>query len=1182
MVERAASPLRVHLLGGLRVEAGQTPIPTPGGRARSLLAFLLLHPDTGHPRERLADVLWPDDEPGRATRHLIDAAYRLRQAMPAGSIVANRATLRLERTRAWVDVWAFDELLQRGTPADLRDAVELYGGELLPEIYEDWIAPRRAALADAYRTALGALAEEAESAGRQVEAFGYYHRLTAADPLDEVAHRGLMRAYLRAGHAAAAIQQFERLTALLRAELGIDPSPESRAIVEAARRQVDDAEAIPARPFVGRRRDRAAALERIDRAAGGSLELVLVEGEPGIGKSRLLDVLMDDARWRGFHVAAARAVEAATSPYAPLDAAVGSALTTAMFDRLRPKLSPAATDAVAGLLPHLIDRAPFRDGERGTERPNLALGLAALFRELTAARPWLLVLDDVHFAGPAFWDALRFLEEAGDLPLAVLLAARPRELRERPHSWDAARALDRHLVPLRLQLSGLALDESRALADAMAGRVEDRELADLQRITEGNPLHLQQAFATTERIPGRQGFVELLDHRLATLPPEARAALEAAAVLGPGFSLAEWLALVPKLPAAAIDEVVAARLVVELSDGYALEHDLTRQHVYESIPTELRRELHRRAAAALPRERTSAATLALHNERGGQTREAVAGHHRAAEEAFSRYAYPEALTHAERALQLGADSAERGALLSLRHRILGLLLRVDEWRGALDEAERHASETGDGLALIWALEGRLSLHTLDGDFEAMEVTGQRALDLSAELRDEAAEARVLGTLGWHVSESLGDNRRALPMLRRAARLAAGSGDEPTRVATLCMLSSALRSVGRCKAAHVSASRAMTLVSTRPALYRGRAHALAELAETALELGRFGDARDSMRAALEGYRELDDPWSYGSALFGLINICSSMGQPPEAIAAGEALVALSGRLGLAAASDYGVWHRVGLGRARLSAGDVSGAEHAIDEVRDVVPGATRPRIALAGLIGQLALARGDAALSLPSLELAFDLWLGRSEPRDVAIAFWTSIAAARAQRRALAGTALAAGLRALSRTDMERHDVLAQLARFEVEGHPAALRSARAAITRQAARFTEADLRTSFERDVPLHDHVRHLENQLAGTSPGVLRLVRADVPLGRAIRDDEWVEIPWLAEPDPDRDGPASAAERRQRRLVLLLERARAAGALPTDELLAEALGVSRRTILRDMKALRVHQQPIGTRRRRS
>jgi hypothetical protein len=335
----------------------------------------------------------------------------------------------------------------------------------------------------------------------------------------------------------------------------------------------------------------------------------------------------------------------------------------------------------------------------------------------------------------------------------------------------------------------------------------------------------------------------------------------------------------------------------------------------------------------------------------------------------------------------------------------------------------------------------------------------------------------------------------------------------------------------------------------------------------------------MRGAVAGYRELEDPWSYGSALFGLVNICAGMGQAGEAVAAADELVGLSVRLGLPATSDYGIWHRVSLGRARLANSDVAGARQALDGVGNAVPEAARPQMALSTLLGQLSLAEDRVYEAVPHLHRAFLLWQSRPEPRDVAGTLWLAVAAARDGEHDLAASALAAGLRSLEGTDMERHDPLAGFASYVVTHNRESLSAARSAVAKQAMRFSDPEQKQSFETAVALH---REIAAAWRGAGSGrrlSVRLARVDVPLGRTVRDDERIEVDWSLDDEavPVR---GSRVERRRRRLLALVEEARAAGAAPTDDQLAAALGVSRRTILRDVQALAT-TQPLATRRRR-
>jgi DNA-binding SARP family transcriptional activator len=178
----------------LRIERGRAPVHIPGNKAQSLFAFLILHPDTPHTRESLASLLWPDAPPDRVRRNLAGLLHRLRKALgPAWlTVEGNRIALRTGPD-LWVDAWEFERLSAAEDAAVLQHADALYCGELLPELYDDWILPHRIALHEQYLTCLLRLGQMAEQQDDLQAAAEHFRRLVHADPLREEGHRGLMR-----------------------------------------------------------------------------------------------------------------------------------------------------------------------------------------------------------------------------------------------------------------------------------------------------------------------------------------------------------------------------------------------------------------------------------------------------------------------------------------------------------------------------------------------------------------------------------------------------------------------------------------------------------------------------------------------------------------------------------------------------------------------------------------------------------------------------------------------------------------------------------------------------------------------------------------------------------------------------------------------------------------------------
>src|SRR5437660_1745140 len=213
---------KVELLGGLRVEQGAEAAPRIITRFRTqktaaLLAYLAYQRERAHPREHLIDLLWPEADVLSGRKSLSMALSSLRHQLeppgvPHGAILrADRHAVQLNPEAVSTDVAEFETALQRATQAGstnermlfLADAVERYGGELLPGFYEEWCLIERDRLTEAYLHALHQLVELLENRGELDRALGYARRAVSADPLREEPRQELMRLLAAAGQPAA-------------------------------------------------------------------------------------------------------------------------------------------------------------------------------------------------------------------------------------------------------------------------------------------------------------------------------------------------------------------------------------------------------------------------------------------------------------------------------------------------------------------------------------------------------------------------------------------------------------------------------------------------------------------------------------------------------------------------------------------------------------------------------------------------------------------------------------------------------------------------------------------------------------------------------------------------------------------------------------------------------------------
>ncbi|MDU8942770.1 BTAD domain-containing putative transcriptional regulator [Ovoidimarina sediminis] len=215
------------MLGPFTVRAGGQPVPAPPKKAGALLAYLARRPGVAVPRETLAALLWAESGEDQARGSLRQALSALRRGLGdgAGAIVADGAAVTLDTGRAALDVAGFEAAAEQ----DPKAALALYGGPFLegfgpvsPE-FDRWAEAERSHLEALFAATLLKETDRAEAEGRGEDMAALAARLLSIDPLQEHVHRRLMRAHLRAGRHDAALRQFNELTRVLSAELGVTP-----------------------------------------------------------------------------------------------------------------------------------------------------------------------------------------------------------------------------------------------------------------------------------------------------------------------------------------------------------------------------------------------------------------------------------------------------------------------------------------------------------------------------------------------------------------------------------------------------------------------------------------------------------------------------------------------------------------------------------------------------------------------------------------------------------------------------------------------------------------------------------------------------------------------------------------------------------------------------------------------
>ncbi len=563
--------LRIRLLGEFDLRRGEALLPPlESARAASLLAYLLLHREAPQSRQRLAFLLWPDSTEPQARTNLRHVLHTLRRSLPDPDQFLEVTPRTLQWRGAapfWLDVAAFEAAISRAQRAaadeglaSLQEAVELYRGDLLESCYDEWLLGERERLRQRYLEALERLAFLLEGHGQLAEAISCAERLLRHDPLHEESYRRLMRLHDARGDRARALRAYHVCAATLERELGVEPSAPTREAYEALLAAEGERQSLPpgedqpfsGPPLVGRAAEWMRLVALWHTAERGRAQLALVTGEPGIGKTRLLDEFRSWCAHRGAVAAEARSYAAeGTLAYGP----VVAWLRSAALKRYAKRLDRARLTELARLLPELLEEvpglAPPEPLPESDQRQRLFDAMAAAILAAGSGGQLLLVADDVQWCDRETLQFLHYLfRVAPEARLLVAAAARREELDPQHPISDLVtglRALERLT---EIELGRLSRQETAFLAERLAGHsVVEADATRLHDETEGNPLFVIEAVRAGWRGGPMQeaeaasagGWMTpkiqaVIESRLAQLSQPARELVGVAAAIGREFT----------------------------------------------------------------------------------------------------------------------------------------------------------------------------------------------------------------------------------------------------------------------------------------------------------------------------------------------------------------------------------------------------------------------------------------------------------------------------------------------------------------------------------------------------------------------------------------------------------------------------------------------------------------------
>ena len=818
--------MQYRVLGGLAVVDGDRPLELGGRKQRAVLAALLL--DAGRPVsvDRLVDAVWGDHPPQQVEASLQTYISNLRRRLePARGpreepsvLVTRPAGYVLAVDRASVDLTRFEDLVEEGrarrragdagaAASTLQAALALWA-PVLPEFAgEPFIREAEARVAALHGLALEESFDARLERGDHDAAVADLEAAVLRYPVRERLWGQLALALYRAGRQTDALRALQRARTVLTEEVGVDPGPELRRLEADILEHAGHLQAVPAavvtsgpapaaaaEPFVGREGELDALVAVAGAAAAGQGRVAVVSGEPGIGKTRLVEEMVARARAAGTVVAWARCPEsAASAAFWPLTQLADQLVAAgALAPEARPDI-PVAGD-VAGLTDPGADR--------------LALHAAATRAIASVTRPCVLVIDDLQWADAA---SLRLLEfaagELRSLPVALVVTTRPADDESPPALVDCLGELARQPGAVRVDLAGLS---AGAVSAWLATRGIDTMSAFVHDRSGGNPFFVRELVellagegSSSATVPA--AVQDVVRRRVGRLPPGTQQLLTVASVVGRTFDV-DILARVGQLPMGealeALDPAVAAGLVVEDRSAigrFRFSHALVAEALVTELAPSRRARLHAATALAIealrPADEAQLVELAHHAAAGavaGTAELAVEASARAARHAAARTAHEDAARHWATALQVTdlARPGDRRARYDILVELGMARRRADDVAGAQD-ALLEAIGVADDLDDVDAMARAACAVTQEGFWQVGDyLTPEPALAAGVArvlerlgAADSPARAELLGILA-NVLHFSAEPRRLDELTAQAVTVARRVGDPEVLARTL--------------------------------------------------------------------------------------------------------------------------------------------------------------------------------------------------------------------------------------------------------------------------------------------------------------------------------------------------------------------------------------------------------------
>ena len=706
--------LQIRVLGYFQVQHQQELLEWPTQKSKALFQILLIEPGKLVPTDQLLEHLWPDLPPKKGKNNLWVTVSQLRRVLEPNLAARARSAYILKQGEGyyfntesdyWLDSEAFASSLipSHSTPSlnertqALEAALTLYLGDYMEdEPYAEWAQLPRMQWRRRYKQLLTELSEIYGKNGNFEKAITLSRTILTLDKTNESTYRFLMQCHASMGNRGAALNVYHEAMQVLKDEIAVAPMPETVELAHQIEKsdgnwRLGIGQTRPSSPFVGRGKEIDFITQLLTKTTIGQGGLLIFTGEPGIGKTRLIQEATKLASEKGFRSLTAHCYQLEqTLPYQPLIDLLRQIMEA---DNYWHQLASVWLRELALIVPEIKEAAaaiiiePPPDELVESQHGRLFQAIFHLFTTTAQRKELVLIIEDIHWADEATLQCLHYLvRQARNHPILFIFTLREETLSKNQELGTLIDSLRREAHVRYVPISRLTLEDTKSLLMKSADTkpYADRLGRWLYKETSGLPFFFisllqslreegllvdagktdwQKLVRTDPSLALPDAIRESVLSRLNRLPQTERDVLDWVAVYGRSLNFFT-LQAISKQPQIillnALEQLTAGQLLEDKTGEYDFYHGKIREVVYEDLSAARRRLYHRQIGIVLE-EMTSfsenVAILAYHFEHGEDREKALAYWMHAGEKALETYAYETAAYQFERALAL-ADQAE--------------------------------------------------------------------------------------------------------------------------------------------------------------------------------------------------------------------------------------------------------------------------------------------------------------------------------------------------------------------------------------------------------------------------------------------------------------------------------------------------------------------------------------------